>query len=77
MIGALICSAVGMDWQEAFLGCLASISNVGPALGSLGPAGNYAAVPALAKLVMCFLMLAGRLEVYTVMVLFCPSLWRK
>lgn len=77
VLGALICSAVGMDWQEAFLGCLASISNVGPALGSLGPAGNYAAVPSLAKLVMCFLMLAGRLEVYTVMVLFCPSLWRK
>ena len=77
VIGALICSAVGMDWQEAFLGCLASISNVGPALGSLGPAGNYAAVPAVGKLVMCFLMLAGRLEVYTVMVLFCPSVWRK
>ena len=77
VLGALICSAVGMDWHEAFLGCLASISNVGPALGSLGPAGNYAAVPAVGKLVMCFLMLAGRLEVYTVMVLFCPSVWRK
>ena len=77
VLGTLICAAIGMDWHEAFLGCLASISNVGPALGSLGPAGNYAAVPHLAKLVMCFLMLAGRLEVYTVMVLFCPSLWRK
>ena len=77
VLGTLICAAIGMDWHEAFLGCLASISNVGPALGSLGPAGNYAAVPHLAKLVMSFLMLAGRLEVYTVMVLFCPSLWRK
>ncbi|MBR5428947.1 MAG: TrkH family potassium uptake protein [Firmicutes bacterium] len=75
--GTLLCALIGMDWHEAFLGCLASISNVGPAMGSLGPAGNYAAVPWLAKLVMCFLMLAGRLEVYTVMVLFCPSLWRK
>ena len=75
--GTIICSLTGMDWHEAFLGCLASISNVGPALGSLGPAGNYAAVPAVSKLVMCFLMLAGRLEVYTVMVLFCPSVWRK
>ena len=77
VLATLICAAIGMDWHEAFVGCLASISNVGPALGSLGPAGNYAAVPILAKLVMCFLMLAGRLEVYTVMVLFCPSLWRK
>ena len=77
LLGTLICALIGMDWHEAFLGCLASISNVGPAMGSLGPAGNYAAVPALGKLVMCFLMLAGRLEVYTVMVLFCPSVWRK
>ena len=77
VLGTVICAAIGMDWHEAFVGCLASISNVGPALGSLGPAGNYAAVPALGKLVMSFLMLAGRLEVYTVMVLFCPSLWRK
>lgn len=77
LLATTLCAAIGMDWHESFMGCLASISNVGPSLGSLGPAGNYAAVPAAAKLIMCFLMLAGRLEVYTVMVLFCPSVWRK
>ena len=77
LAGAVLCSAAGMQWIEAFSGCLASISNVGPALGGIGPAGAYAAVPAAAKYVMCFLMLAGRLEIYTVMVLFIPALWRK
>lgn len=75
--GAFLLTLTGMDWIESFSGALASISNVGPAHGSLGPAGNYAAVPAFGKLVLSFLMLLGRLELYTVLVLLVPALWRK
>lgn len=71
----LICS--GMDWIEAIVGALSAIGNIGPGIGSLGPAGNYALVPAFGKIVMCVLMIVGRLEIYTVLVLFSRKIWRK
>ena len=66
----------GYDMDTSFSACVSCFSNVGPALGSLGPAGNYAAVPALGKLLLCFLMLVGRLEIFTVLFLFMPKAWR-
>lgn len=75
--GGLVLCMLGMDWLEAFVGALASIGNVGPAIGSLGPAGNFSAVPPLGKYVLSFLMLAGRLELYTVLALFVPDFWKK
>jgi len=46
-------------------------------LGEVGPVDNYAAIPALGKWVLSFCMLLGRLEIYTVLVLFLPEFWRK
>jgi trk system potassium uptake protein TrkH len=51
--------------------------NVGPALGRLGPIESFAEVPGYAKLALSFLMLAGRLEIFTLLVLFAPGFWRR
>ena len=76
-LGTLLVALTGVDWLEAFFGSVSSIGNVGPAIGSLGPAGNYALVPPFAKYVLSFLMVAGRLELYTVLVLLIPDIWKK
>ena len=52
------------------------VGNVGPAFGSLGPAQNYGAIPDALKIVYCIAMLAGRLEIYTLMILVGQSLSR-
>lgn len=67
----------GVDFLEAFSAALSSISNVGPALGILGPTGNFAALSALSKLSMCAAMLFGRLEIVPLMIVLMPSAWRK
>ena len=53
------------------------VGNVGPAFGMLGPAANYGSLPVLVKLWYCFAMLAGRLELYTMIIFFLPSYWKK
>ena len=69
-------SAFGLDLVSAVSGAAATLCNVGPALGDLGPASNYALVPDGAKWIMIFNMLLGRLEIYTLLVLLLPSFWR-
>lgn len=61
----------------AFVASVATLCNIGPGLGKVGPAQNYAWMAPLTKIVLIFAMLAGRLEIYTVIVLFLPSFWRK
>lgn len=74
--GAVIMSALGLDLIEAVTSVMTTIGNVGPALGILGPASNFAAVPEAGKWVLSFMMLLGRLEIYTVLVLFLPVVWK-
>ncbi|MBS2905211.1 TrkH family potassium uptake protein, partial [Klebsiella pneumoniae] len=50
---------------------------IGPGLEVVGPAGNFAAFSPLSKLVLSFCMLAGRLEIYPMLIMFSPSIWRK
>lgn len=76
-VGALILSATGLPFTEALTGSMASISNNGAAMGALGPMGNYAAVSGFGKLVMTMMMLLGRLEIYTVLIVFVPAFWKK
>ncbi len=76
-IFAIALSLVGMDLVSAITGSAQAISNVGPGLGpTIGPAGNYKMVPELAKWIMAFEMILGRLELFTVIVLFTRSFWR-
>ena len=65
------------DLITAFSASLACLSNIGPGLGHVGPAENYAWVSPMGKWVLSFLMLAGRLELYSILILFVPDTWRK
>jgi trk system potassium uptake protein TrkH len=68
---------LGLDFLTSVSGAASAIANVGPGLGPvIGPGGNFAALPDAAKWLLSFGMLLGRLELYTVLVLFAPSLWR-
>lgn len=69
-------SLAGLDPTTAISSAATSISNVGPALGDIvGPAGNFSTLPDFAKWVMALTMLVGRLELFTVLVLFLPRFW--
>ena len=65
------------DLRTCFSGTLATLFNIGPALGDLGPTRTYGDLHAHTKFMLSFLMLLGRFEFYTFMVLFMPSLWKK
>lgn len=67
----------GMNQTESFGASLSMISNVGPALGAQGPTGSFAMIPDFAKWFLSLLMLLGRLELFTILLLFLPSFWRK
>lgn len=73
----LILTASGLDLITSFSAVSASMFNIGPGLGTVGPVDNYAHLPALAKWTLSFCMLAGRLEYYTVLVVITPMFWRK
>ncbi len=69
--------AMGMDFLTAVSGAASAIANVGPGLGDvIGPAGTYASLPDPAKWLLSFGMLMGRLELFTVLILFTPAFWR-
>jgi trk system potassium uptake protein TrkH len=75
--GTIVVSALGLDLWSAFTAALSCVGNIGPAFGSVGPTDNYAHIPALGKWVLTFLMVAGRLEIYTVLILLTPAFWRR
>ncbi|MFH1571969.1 MAG: TrkH family potassium uptake protein [Gemmatimonadota bacterium] len=75
--GVLVMAELGLDMPTSFGAVAASLGNIGPGLGGVGPTDNYAAVPGLGKWVLSLLMLMGRLEIYTVIVLFAPGTWKK
>ena len=77
IIGALVLGALGLDFISAIGGAASSLGNVGPAFGSLNPLNSYNSLPALGKWWCCFLMLAGRLELFTVLILLTPYFWKR
>ena len=72
-----IMATLGLDLISAAAATIATMGNIGPGLGSVGPIDNYAHIPTLGKFILSFCMLLGRLELYTVLVLFAPELWRR
>jgi len=76
IVGTLVFSWLGLNFETALGGAASTLGNVGPALGNLGPVNNYADLPSAAKWWSCFLMLIGRLELFTVLILFTPFFWR-
>jgi trk system potassium uptake protein TrkH len=76
--GALLfCIIEDCDIETALSAAIACLSNVGPGLAKVGPMTNYGWVSIPGKLLLCFLMLAGRLEVYAILILFSPYTWKK
>ncbi|MBR1638092.1 MAG: TrkH family potassium uptake protein [Treponema sp.] len=66
-----------LDLWSAFTGALSMVGNVGPGFGALGPAENFSFLPNFVKYFYCFAMLAGRLELYTMLIVFMPAFWKK
>ncbi len=77
IIGAMVLGFLGLDFESAIGGAASSLGNVGPALGSLNPVSNFNSLPDLAKWWCGFLMLAGRLELFTVLILLTPYFWKR
>lgn len=76
IVGALVFSIMGIDFESAIGLAASSLGNVGPALGDFGPVNNYSGLPAIGKWWASFLMLIGRLELFTVLILLTPFFWR-
>jgi trk system potassium uptake protein TrkH len=77
VIGTISLSALGLDFDSAMGASIAALGNIGPGIGSVGPVENYYEIPFLGKWVLSFLMLLGRLELFTVLVFLSPGFWKK
>ena len=77
IVSSISLTFFGLDFVTAIGATASSLGNIGPALGTLGPVNNYAHLTIGAKWICSFLMLIGRLELFTVLILFTPFFWRK
>lgn len=77
IFGILILCMSGVGFMESIGGLITCLGGVGPGLGLVGPAGNFAYLPVFSKWFLSFIMLLGRLELFTVLVLFTPAFWKK
>jgi trk system potassium uptake protein TrkH len=76
IVGALVFSMMNINFESSIGLAASSLGNVGPALGDFGPVNNYSALPTFGKWWASFLMLIGRLELFTVLILLTPFFWR-
>lgn len=74
---SIIVSLLGLDFASAAGAVAACLGNIGPGIGIVGPAGNFAALPDLVKWILSALMLIGRLELFTVLIIFSSAFWKK
>lgn len=78
LLVSLVLAALGLDVLTATSGAATALANVGPGLGPIiGPSGNFATLPDVAKWVLAFAMLLGRLEFFAILVLLTPGFWRR
>jgi trk system potassium uptake protein len=76
-VGTVAIASLGYSMPAAAGAAATAISNVGPALAEFGPSENFSALQWQGDLILTFLMLVGRLEIYTVLLLFHPALWKR
>ena len=77
VLGSLGMALLGVDLVTAIGAAASCLGNVGPGIGSVGPVANFAHMPTVGKWILSLLMLLGRLELFTVLILFTPFFWRK
>jgi len=74
---SVLLAGMGVDFITSFGAVAATLGNIGPGFGLVGPVGNYAQLPVLGKWLLIWCMLLGRLEIYTILILLVPEFWRK
>ena len=77
MLNVVLLTAFGMGLEEGVISFLTCFSNYGPGSGITGPSGNFDAIPNAAKWLLSFDMVVGRLEIFTILLLFTRSFWRR
>ena len=76
VIGTMVLILIGIDGETAAGATITTMGGIGPGIGTVGPASNFFHLPESGKIVLIFLMLLGRLELYTVLILFTPAYWK-
>ena len=76
-IGTAALSVMDIDLLTSSSSVATCMAGIGPGIGTVGPVSNYAHLPGMAKLVLSAMMLLGRLEIYTMIILFMPGFWRR
>jgi len=76
-LNSVLLAGLGLDLVTAFAAAAATMGNIGPGFGMVGPVENYAHIPVLGKWLLIWCMLLGRLEIFTVIILLLPEFWRK
>ena len=76
LVATVVIVLIGTDPVTAASAVATSLGNTGPGLGSIGPMSNYSQFPDISKLIFSFLMIIGRLEIYTIFILFTRSFWK-
>ncbi len=74
--GSMVMALLGLDFDTAIGATAACLGNIGPGIGKVGPVGNFAFIPDFGKWFLSFLMILGRLELFTVLILFSRAFWR-
>ena len=77
LITTLVVASANNDVLTSMTTALVTLGNIGPGFGKIGPSGNYAYLPPYVKWFLSFAMMAGRLELYTVLILLTPKFWKK
>jgi len=75
-LGAVVMTILGLDFDSSLGAAATCLGNVGPGIGNLGPMDNFSEIPILAKYFLPFLMLLGRLELFSILILFAPHFWK-
>lgn len=75
VVASLLLVILGIDIETASSSVATCMANIGPGIGAIGPAGNFAHLPELVKLLLSVIMIIGRLEIYAILVLFTPFFW--
>ncbi len=76
-ISLLLIGINNLNFEESFSAVITCVSNVGPGFGSIGPVGNFSALSDFSKIVLSLDMLLGRLEIFPILLLFVPVMWRR
>jgi trk system potassium uptake protein TrkH len=77
VLSTLLLTIVGVGFEESIGAVVSCVGNTGPGLGEIGPAGTFVDLPDFAKWILCFDMIVGRLELFTLLIIFLPGFWKK